>query len=530
MKGSGEASRIKEILSVLIKHGIQEGLKGIQDPVQWRIALEELGPTFIKIGQILSSRPDLLSEPFLFEFQKLRNHVKPEKSEKSKALIQEELGESAETLFAVFEPEPFASASLAVVHKATLTSGESVVVKIQREGVRETMLSDIQLLGRLTRLLRPLLRSQVVNPQEVVDELRIAAEKELDFLAEAHNIRTFRNKNKEVSYVNAPKVYEEYTTSRVLTMEYIDGIPITSKTILLKHQYNLHKLATQLADHYCKQILSDGFFHGDPHPGNLMIRKKQILYLDFGQVGRLSVVMQKKLNYLLLGIASRNTEQMTQAVLSIGVRRGEVSSLALHSDLERLFNQYIDQSLSDIELTSLLNELFSVAQKNKLSMPSEFTMMLKGLMTLEGVLAEIAPEIQLMDIAVPYAKAHLMASHSWKEELQDQLQSWATVSRHIPRLPIKLTEVMNQALAGKLTVQMEHRNLEKSISALQDMVNRLVLAILIAALLVGSSIVINAEAGPSMKGISLLGFVGYGSSAVMGILLMFAILRSYRGK
>ncbi len=530
MKGSGDARRIKEILSVLIKHGIQEGVKGIQDPVQWRIALEELGPTFIKIGQILSSRPDLLSEPFLLEFQKLRDHVKPEKPEKSRSLIQKELGASPENLFTEFDPEPFASASLAVVHRAKLKSGEAVVVKVQREGVRETMLSDIQLLRRLTRLLRPLLHSQVVNPQEVVDELRVAAEKELDFLTEAGNIRTFRSKNTEIPYISAPKVYDEYTTSRVLTMEYIEGIPAVSKSLLIKQDYDLNKLATQLAENYFKQILSDGFFHGDPHPGNLLIRKQQIVYLDFGQVGSLSVAMQKKLNYLLLGIASRNTEQMTQAVLSIGIRRGEVNSLALHSDLERLFNRYIDQPLSDIELTTLLDELFFTARKNELAMPSEFTMMLKGMMTLEGVLSDLAPDIQLMDIAVPYAKKHLMAEHDWKDELQDQLQNWANISRHIPRIPIKLMEVMNQALAGRLTVQMEHRNLEKSISALQDMANRLVLGILIAALLVGSSIVINAEAGPSMRGISVLGFIGYGGSAIMGVWLMIAILRSYRSK
>ncbi len=157
-------------------------------------------------------------------------------------------------------------------------------------------------------------------------------------------------------------------------------------------------------------------------------------------------------------------------------------------------------------------------------------MMLKGMMTLEGVLAELAPDIQLMDIAVPYARKHLMTDHDWKDELQDQLQSWINVSRHIPRMPVKMIEVMNQALAGRLTVQMEHRNLEKSISALQDMVNRLVLAILIAALLVGSSIVINAEAGPTIRGLSVLGFLGYGGSALIGVWLIIAILRSYRKK
>ncbi|RQD72557.1 MAG: AarF/ABC1/UbiB kinase family protein [Tindallia sp. MSAO_Bac2] len=530
MKGSGEASRIREILSVLIKHGIQEGVKGIQDPVQWRIALEELGPTFIKIGQILSNRPDLLSEPFLLEFQKLQNHVKPESPEKSRKLIQEELGAAPETIFDDFDPEPFASASLAVVHRARLKSGEAVVVKVQRDGVREIMLRDIQLLRRLTRLLRPLLHSQVVNPQEVVDELRIAAEKELDFLTEASNINTFRSKNVDFPHIGAPKVYDEYTTSKVLTMEFIDGIPATSKNLLLKHNYELNDLATRLADHYFKQVLSDGFFHGDPHPGNLLIRKNQIVYLDFGQVGNLSVGMQKKLNYLLLGIAGRNIEQMTQAVLSIGIRRGEVNTPALHSDLERLFNRYIDQPISDIELTTLLDELFFTARKNELAMPSEFTMMLKGMLTLEGVLADLAPEIQLMDIAIPYARKHLMADYNLKDELQDQLQNWINVSRHIPRIPVKMMEVMNQALAGRLTVQMEHRNLEKSISALQDMVNRLVLAILIAALLVGSSIVINAEAGPTLRGISVLGFIGYGSSALIGIWLIIAILRSYRYK
>ncbi|SDY80444.1 ABC1 kinase family protein [Tindallia californiensis] len=530
MKGSGEASRFREIVAVLIKHGIQEGLKGIQDPVQWRMALEELGPTFVKIGQILSSRPDLLSEPFLIEFQKLQNHVKPESSDNSYFLIQQEFGLTPAELFDYFEPEPFASASLAVVHRGRLKTGENVAIKVQRKGVREIFLRDIQLLRRLTRFLRPLLHSQVINPQEVVDELRTAAEKELDFLSEASNLKIFRHNHSDEPSISAPIVYDALTTSKVLTMEYIDGITSMSRNTLLQHHYDPDHLATTLADNYFKQVLADGFFHGDPHPGNFLIRKNQIVYIDFGQVGVLSSSMQKKLNYLLLGIAGRNIEQITQAVLSIGIRRGEVNSMALHSDLERLFNRYIDQPISDIELTSLLDELLFTARKNQLAMPSEFTMMLKGMMTLEGVLADLAPKIQLMDIAIPYSKKHLLAEHTWKDELQDHLQAWFYVSRHLPRLPVKLTEVMNQALAGKLTVQMEHRNLEKSISALQDMVNRLVLSILIAALIVGSSIVINAEAGPTMRGISLIGFLGYAGSAVIGTWLIIAILRSYRKK
>ncbi|WP_246637568.1 ABC1 kinase family protein [Crassaminicella profunda] len=518
-----EKKRIKEIISVFVKHGIK---KGIMNPENARAALEELGPTFVKIGQILSTRPDILPDEYIAEFEKLQDGVKPEKYEDIKNIVEKELGDSIENIFSDFKKYPIASASMAQVHLACTKNGEEVVVKIQRPYVKETMLSDIDLLKRLTRIGKLVPQKSVVDFKEVVDEIGKTMEKELDFLNEAKNIETFYQNNKKIQYVVCPKVYKEYTTSNLLTMEYIKGIKINNIDALKNEGYPLKDIAKKLMSNYVKQIFKDGFFHADPHPGNLLIHDKKIAYIDFGMMGVLDKSTRNKLNDLLYAAATRDIEALTQAVLRMGIKKGKVNIRNLYSDIEEVYNKYVRESLQNIDLPQFVDEMFQVSKKNNLAMPNNMTLFLKGIMTIEGVVAKLDPDMSMMEVAVPYIREHILLKKNYKQDIIDQIENIYQLSKYGLKIPIKTLELMNSALAGKLKVQIEHKNLEESIHQLNKMTNRIVFSLIISSIVVGSSLVINANVGPKIYGMSFFGLVGYLSAAVMGLWLLILILRN----
>lgn len=528
MDKKSERKRLKEIISVFAKHGMNDGLKSINDPEKIRLAMEDLGPTFIKIGQILSTRPDILSEEFIHEFQKLQDNVKPEEYTEIVSIIETELKGSIEDLFLTFDEKPMACASMAEVHLASLKDGSRVVVKIQRPKARETMFSDLAILKRLAKFMKYTPQSSVVNLDEILEELSDAINKELDFINEAQNIEEFYEYNKDIKYIKSPRVYKKYSTERIIVMEYIEGVKIAD-TEKLKHEgYDLDEIGRKLADNYFKQIFQDGFFHADPHPGNLLISDKKIAYIDFGMMGSLDKAIQDKFNELLYGVATRNIDMMTKSVLKIGIQKGSVNSKKLYSDIEQIYNKYIETSLLNIDLSQMIGDVFKACRENNIAMPRQVTMLLKGIMTIEGVVENIAPDINIMDVAFPYAKRHLFEKKDYKKDFYEYMENVYTSSKSGVKIPARMLELINSALAGKLKIQMEHTNLDETISQLSRMVNRIVFGMIVSSIIIGSSMVINADVGPKMFGISIFGFVGFIGAAIMGIWLIISIIKSGR--
>ncbi|QEK13415.1 AarF/ABC1/UbiB kinase family protein [Crassaminicella thermophila] len=518
-----ERKRIKEIISVFVKHGIK---KGKMNPVNARQALEELGTTFVKIGQILSTRPDILPSEYIQEFEKLQDRVKPEKYEDIKAIVERELGDSIENIFLNFEKSPIASASMAQVHLACTKNNEQIVLKIQRPHVKETILSDIAILKRITKIGKFVPQRNVIDFKEVVEEIGAVMEKELDFLNEAKNIEEFCSYNKKIPYIICPKVYNEYTTSSVLVMEYIKGIKINNIKELEEKGYDLKDLGKKLINNYIKQVFEDGFFHADPHPGNILICGKKIAYIDFGMMGVLDKSMREKLNDFLYAAATRDVEALTQAVFKIGIKKGKVHIRNLHSDIEEIYNKYVYESLHHIDFPQFLDELFQVSKKNNIAMPTNMTMFLKGIMTIEGVVIKLDPDMNIMDVVIPYIKEHILLKRSYKQDIIEQLDNIYQLSKYGLKIPIKTLELVNSALAGKLKVQIEHVNLEDGLHQLNKMINRIVFALIISSIIVGSSLVINANVGPKIYGIPFFGLIGYLSAAIMGGWLLVLILRN----
>jgi len=526
MSKKSERTRIKEIIAVFIKYGVKEGLTNLNNPSHIRMAMEELGPTFIKIGQILSTHPEIIPEPYIEEFQKLQDKVKPESFEVVKRIIERELNGNLHNLFSDFSEEAFASASLAQVHLARLKNGEKVVVKVQRPKVREKMFSDIAILKRLTLLVKFTPQGHVLNASEVLDELMQSAKSELDFLNEAQNTRRFYENNKDIRYIACPRIYDEYSTSNILVMEYIEGIKIANVEVLREEGYDLRDMASKLAANYLKQVFEDGFFHADPHPGNLLVRENKIAYIDFGMMGVLSKATINKFNTFIYGLATKNIDDMARSIVRIGVKKGHIDSKKLYSDIEHIYNNYIDESLFQINLPQLMEDIFRACRKNNISMPRETTMLIKGLMTIEGVVVKLAPDMNVMDVAVPYIKSQMLQGRDYKQDIIEQLENLYNFSKVGLKIPVRMLELMNSALAGKLKVQMEHTNLEKSVNELNKMVNRLVFSIIVASLLIGSSLVIRADIGPKMYGISAFGLVGYVGTGILGFWLLISIMRS----
>ena len=515
--------RIKEVASTFIRHGFK---KGVNNPKEFRLALEELGPTFVKIGQILSTRPDILPQEYINELNNLQNNVKPEKYETIKNIIEEDLKKPLGEIFPYFEEKPIASASLAEVHLAKLHTGEEVVVKIQRPNAKESMMGDISILKKLTPVINFTSPGGVIDMKEVVDELSMATEMELDFLNEAENIKRFYENNKDVEFIICPKVYDEYTTNKILVMDYIDGIKIDRVDKLKEEGYDLSDLSTKLAYNYFKQIFEDGFFHADPHPGNLLIHDRKIGYLDFGLMGSLDENVQKRFNDLLIGIANRDVSEMTKSVLKFGLKRGPVDSKKLYDDIEQIYNRYIDESLYEFDLPQIINEVITACKENNIYMPKGITLMAKGLMTLQGVIANLDTELNIMDVAAPYVKNHLMENKLKSMNISKVTETLASSIMASLTLSTKVSELINHILNGRLKAELEFKKTEESINELNRMMNRLIFGLIVAALLVGSSIVINANVGPKVEGMSVFGLAGYLGAAVAGLLLLISIFRS----
>lgn len=515
--------RLREIISVSVKHGFKNG---IGDPEELRLVLEELGPTFVKIGQILSTRPDILPIEYVEEFQKLQDKVSPVDFFTMKEVIEEELEGCIDDIFMEFNKTPIASASLAEVYWAKLKTGEDVVVKVQRPMVRERMLADIQILKKLAPFVNFTATREVVDMKEVVEELHIAAEKELNFIEEMNNIIKFSENNKNVKFITCPKVYKEYCTDKILVMDYISGIKVDNVEQLIESGYDTHDIATKLTYNYFKQVFEDGFFHADPHPGNILIHENTIGYIDFGLMGSLSSNLRKKLNQVLEGAATGDIHLMTKSVLKIGIIKGPIDANKLHEDIETMYNNYIDELIHDYDLPQILEEVIIICKENNINMPKDITLLIKGMMTLQGLLAKIDKQLTIMDIAFPYFEEQMLKDKLRNMDLREVAAQLYTSIKSTLELSTKALEFINAGLAGRIKLNLKLQNIDDGLNEINKMVNRLIFAIIIAGLLVSSSLVINANVGLKIYGISAIGIVGYLGAGIAGLLLLISIFRS----
>ena len=499
-------SRLGEIRHVLARNHITRGVT----PEKFRTILEELGPTYIKLGQIASLHSDILPKRYCDELLKLNSDVTPMPFDEVEEVIVRSYRRDWHEIFASIDPKPLGSASIAQVHRAVLQTGEDVVVKVQRKGIYDIMARDISLLHSLVRLMPPVgdLKN-LVDLNMVLDELWVVAQEEMDFLKEAANMEEFARNNKDIVYVTCPKLYHEYTTSRVLVMEYVDGISINDREVLEERGYDLHEIGTKYVNNFIKQVMDDGFFHADPHPGTVKVAGGRIVWIDMGMMGRLSEKDRRVMGMGVKGIALHDVNMVESAVLEIGEFRGKPDRARLWQDLRRFLDDYGSASMGSIDIAEVLMELMEIMKENDITLPHGVTMLCRGLAHVEGVLADISPDINMFQIAATRFTEDFFHDLDWKQELNRNGRLLYRAVKKGAEIPSLTTDTLNEFLHGRAKVNIIMSAQDELTVVAYALVRNLVIGLCIAALLMSSAIICTTNMQPQIMGIPVLGAAGF---------------------
>ena len=548
--------RLNTILGVLIRHGFGDSVRrlGLADrleraghvlkwehaadlarlepPVQLRLTLEELGPTFVKLGQILAGRADLFGPEFIAEFEKLHSQVPAVPLDILLPQLREDLGGEPETLFARFDTEPLAAASIAQVHRAQLHDGTEVVVKIRRPGITDTIEADLRLLARLAAIAEaeiPALKPY--RPQQLVRELARSLKRELDLASECRNAERIAANLASLPWIVVPKVHWAHTKERVNVQDYVHGTAGNQLDQLDALGLDRSLLAKRGAQAVLKQIVEDGLFHADPHPGNVIyLEDNRIAFIDFGMVGRLSVRRREELLNLLLGLVERNPQTVADVLLDWTGDEHGVNLSLLETEIETFVDQYHGVPLAQLNLGEMLADVTTILREHHLGLPSDMALLIKAFITLEGMGRGLDPEFHMTTEALPLLKQVVRARYQPKVVAN---RAWQTLRRTLAvaeQLPHDVSRLLRNARRGKVHVGIELAHLKRVGDQIDRAANRLTMALVIAALIIGSSIVMTVKGGPTLFGLPAFGFLGFASAFVGGLWLVRAIWRSSKGR
>ncbi|WP_242323811.1 ABC1 kinase family protein [Faecalibaculum rodentium] len=511
--------RLGQILRILKKHKVTRGM----DPVKFREILEDLGPTYVKIGQIMATRQDIFSQRYCSELEKLRSDVKPMPFETVKEVLTEAYGPDLDKVFTRIDETPLGSASIAQVHKAWLKDGPMVVVKVQRPGIYQEMEEDIRLLRKASGILKLSdVFSSVVDVNVVLDEFWTSAQQEMDFTNEAQNAIRFRRDYEDCAWLSAPVVYEDLTSRKVMVMEYISGCEIDDDARLDAEGYDRHKIAMRLGTNYITQITDFGFFHADPHSGNIRVRDGQIVYIDFGMMGTLTDRDRRLMQQAIKALAVRDTLKLTDTILTLGVVKRPPDYANLTQSIEEYVSIYCENSLEDIDLPAMVQDLFTICHEYGIALPKGISMLARSLVTFEGTIEVLDPSTNAMKI-ISTQKASLLSS-DWGRDLQHVLTRLQADADHMLNMPVQLSDILSMVRRGQLKVNLDLQGADSTIANFDRMINRIIVCLLIVALLMSSSIICTTKMKPEFLGIPLLGFAGFFIAFCMSMWLFVKML------
>ena len=519
-KDIGSAVRLKEMVAVLRKYDVVRGMT----PEKLRHILEDLGPTFVKLGQVMSMRPDFLPQEYCDELMKLQNGAKPLPFSTIIEVIEQEYSRRWNKVFSSIDEEVLGSASIAQVHRAVLTTGERVVVKVQRPGIYKVMARDMVLLKRASRLVRVVSHSQdVIDFDMVLEEMWGIAKQEMDFLIEADHIEEFRHLNQDEAFVTCPNVYRNLTTQHILVMEYVDGVRIDDFDGLRARGVDITLLGRRLGENYVKQIIEDGYFHADPHPGNIWVRGGRIVWLDLGMMGRLSNRDRTAIRKAVIALANHDTFEMKTAVLALGVPRGHINHTALYQDIDALMAQYSTLDFRDLRMGVLTRQIMNILRVHHIACPQGLSMFARGLLTIEGVMRLVCPKVSFVEIFAKSLQLNFKKNFDWRDELSKAKRESYLLMRKSMALPEQISDILKMTMSGQTKVNLDLTGSEEPLRHVDKMVNRVIVAVLCAALLLGSSTICTTNMTPKIMEIPLLGFVGYLIAFVLSIRLIWDI-------
>lgn len=516
--------RMREIVGIVGKHRALEGFT----PEEFRAMLEDLGPSFVKIGQTLSTRSEILPKVFCEELTKLQTECDPLPFDEMLAALDEEFGGRRKEIFAEIDSKPLGSASLAQVHRAVLTSGESVAIKIQRPGVKATMALDIDIMRMLARRASRYMKGeQMLDLRAVVEEMWATFLEETDFRREAANLAEFAELNRDCAFVACPKVYTDLCSEFVLVMEYVDGIPVGDADRLVANGYNLEEIGSKMLDNYATQILDHGFFHADPHPGNVIIRDGRIVYIDLGNMGRLSARDRAGFGDIIEAVGLKDPGALKDALMRFAAKKDNaaIDHARFLADLDLLLEDYGSCDVAEIDVGQFLSDIMQLTRSCNVMLPASVTSVSRGIVTIEGTVAPYIPNQNIVAII----NAHIKGKKGTREEIRDALEDLVRAIYSSGRGTLDAASYSGEALKmltrGQLKMNMEVLGSEAPLAHLSRMINRVAIAMVIAGLFVGSSLMAGTAMEPRFLGVPMLSFFGYFGSLVLSIWLIFSIWR-----
>ena len=482
MKSSAE--RLKEIIDIFHKYHFPKQM----NPSSLRMALEDLGPTFVKMGQIMASREDLIPKDYCIELARLRSSVKPMNYDVVQNIIENEFGKKMSEIFQEFEKEPIGSASIAEVHKAKLITGETIAVKVQRENIEHYMRMDMNLLKKAISLFRlNKIIGDIIDLNLVVDEVYERTKEEMDFQIEKKHIKEFEINNKGIEFIKTIHVFEQYCTSKVLTMEYIDGININDQKTLLKSGYDLNEIGDKLASNYIHQAIDDGFYHADPHVDNIKIVDGKIVYLDFGMMGRLSKANRDLLEKCMTAIVEKDINEVAHILVLMDTKVDFPDYMKLKNDLKFLLEKYESKEIIDIDIKLFLSDFLSLLQSNNITLPKEITMLVRGIVVLEGTLEEISPDINLIRVLQNRFQYSSLLS---KDKIRDIALNSVKSGASLMVLPNEALTTLKGINSGELRFNIELTDSKHQIDRIERIVHLLIITVLDVAFILGTSQII----------------------------------------
>jgi ubiquinone biosynthesis protein len=497
-----------------------------------RELLDELGPTFVKFGQLLSTRPDVVPPDILVELRALQDDVRPFPFEQAERVIEEELGNTLDRLFLEFERQPVAAASIAQVHRATLPNGKIVAVKVQRPGAPRQIEADLGLLYQAARLVKERVRAlDFIDARALVDEFARQIRKELDFRLEARNAQRFHHNFAGDAHVHVPRVYWTYTRARVLTIEWLDGIQLADVDTTPLTLDERRDLAYLIAETWMTMIFRHGFFHGDPHPANVLVLEEAgtIGLVDFGAVGNLTDDDMTKLTRLFIDAAAENVEMLPKRLADFGVRYPKEREQEFLAELRELYYRYYGASLAEIDPIQVIREAFQLIYAMNLHLPTRFLLLDRAIATVGGVGVELYPDFNVFEVARPYARGLLVERFTPQRIARRARRDAVRYAQILAEAPFQWHDFMEQVRDGQVEVGFVHKGLDDFLEELHRVFNRIVIAVVVTGGLIGSSLIgIFAKAGPHFLGINIISVIGFALSTVLGLWLLWGVVRSGR--
>lgn len=557
-QGYRNIARIRQIANVFLKHGFGRFIEQINlqrfiplrkrikvfgqwhepekftIPERLRIAFSELGPSFIKLAQILSSRPDIITSEYADEFRKLQDNVPPFPAEEAKKMIESELKSPVEKIFSYFEDEPFAAASIAQVHNATLISGEKVIVKVRRPGIQKLIETDVSILRIIAGLMvRNIPEASFVNPEGVVDEFSKTITKELDFIGEGRNAQRFRRNFADSKTAYIPIVYTDLVTEKILVMERIEGVKIDDIKALDSMNIDRRKLAKDGLDIYFKMIFEDGFFHADPHPGNIFIFPDGRLGLmDFGMTGRLTPEMMESIANTFLAFFNKDFDRLIDEYIELGLLRDGVDQDIFRRkfkiDLMDLLEPVYGLTISEINFVDYMEKVTRLAIKHGLTIPSDLILVNKTILMLDNIGRQLDPDFNFIAAAEPYAAKMAKSRINPKKLFGKAKDNISEISSLLFETPKQINRLLVKALKNDITLKVDPIGIDRLIKDIDRSSNRLAFSVIVAAIIIGSSLLIQSGIGTTIFGLPAIGAVGFFIAFLLGLWLLISILKSGR--